>query len=111
MMQSFSLPGSIDMDEKQMEQQMEQWNLNSPPLYLWSRPDWTAKHKVIALEKGHILGTQRVITSDDNGPPSEPTFSSRDEERVSTPGEMELKSLNKKKLEPNLKSFKDRRII
>lgn len=34
---------------------MEQWNVKSPPLYLWSRPDWTDKHKLIAQENGHLF--------------------------------------------------------
>ncbi|MCI00239.1 enhanced downy mildew protein, partial [Trifolium medium] len=25
-----------------------------PPLYLWSRPDWADKHKLIAQEHGHL---------------------------------------------------------
>lgn len=37
-----------------LAQQMEQWNAETPPLYLWSRPDWTVKHKAIAREHGHI---------------------------------------------------------
>ncbi|XP_049348518.1 protein ENHANCED DOWNY MILDEW 2-like isoform X1 [Solanum verrucosum] len=47
---SFYLPGSINVHN----QQMEQWNIVSPPLYLWSRPDWTAKHKAVAMQHGHI---------------------------------------------------------
>ncbi|KAL8473920.1 hypothetical protein ACS0TY_029992 [Phlomoides rotata] len=47
---SFYLPGSVDVHE----QQIEQWNLDPPPLYLWSRPDWTPKHKQIAMEQGHL---------------------------------------------------------
>lgn len=41
------------------DQQMEQWNIDPPPLYLWSRPDWTAKHKAVALEHGHIIITEQ----------------------------------------------------
>ena len=33
---------------------MEQWNVRVPVLYLWSHPDWTAKHKAIAEEQGHL---------------------------------------------------------
>lgn len=33
--------------------QLEQHNSLAPPLYLWSRPDWTAKHKAIAETRGH----------------------------------------------------------
>ncbi|BBH02073.1 hypothetical protein Prudu_012530 [Prunus dulcis] len=47
---SFYLPGSVDQNDKQMEQ----WNVRPPPLYLWSRPDWSAENKAIARELGHI---------------------------------------------------------
>ncbi|KAG9453169.1 hypothetical protein H6P81_006073 [Aristolochia fimbriata] len=46
---SFYLPGSIDGYDKQMEQ----WNDKPPLLYLWSRPDWSAKHRNIAMQWGH----------------------------------------------------------
>ncbi|PUZ51084.1 hypothetical protein GQ55_6G145200 [Panicum hallii var. hallii] len=46
---SFYLPGSLDVTDKQMDQ----WNVSPPPLYLWSRPDWTQKHRRIAEEHGH----------------------------------------------------------
>lgn len=46
---SFYLPGSVDQNNKQMDD----WNVSAPPLYLWSRPDWTANHKVIAQQHGH----------------------------------------------------------
>eukprot|EP00250_Pteridium_aquilinum_P006808 c16649_g1_i1 orf=128-4696(+) len=48
--QSFYLPGSVDVDEKPLND----WNVVAPPLYIWSRPDWTPKHKNVALSKGHI---------------------------------------------------------
>ncbi|KAI3457754.1 hypothetical protein Pfo_014417 [Paulownia fortunei] len=51
---SFYLPGSVDV----RDEQMEQWNLEPPPLYLWSRPDWTTKHKVVAVEHGHLIKDQ-----------------------------------------------------
>ncbi|KAF5478990.1 hypothetical protein F2P56_005506 [Juglans regia] len=47
---SFYLPGSVDENDRQMDQ----WNLITPPLSLWSRSDWTAKHKSIADKHGHI---------------------------------------------------------
>ncbi|XP_057473586.1 protein ENHANCED DOWNY MILDEW 2-like [Actinidia eriantha] len=47
---SFYLPGSVDVNDNQMED----WNVNPPPLYLWSRADWTAKHKAIAQRHGHL---------------------------------------------------------
>ncbi|KAL6499246.1 hypothetical protein OROHE_026156 [Orobanche hederae] len=53
---SFYLPGSVDV----RDQQMEQWNLDPPPLYLWSRPDWTTSHKLVAEEHGHLLKDQEV---------------------------------------------------
>ncbi|KAH7674162.1 Histone-lysine N-methyltransferase protein [Dioscorea alata] len=42
---SFYLPGSIDLED----QQLEQWNLKPPPLSLWSRSDWTVKHQEITI--------------------------------------------------------------
>ncbi|KAK9151455.1 hypothetical protein Syun_009764 [Stephania yunnanensis] len=47
---SFYLPGSIDVNDNQMEQ----WNVKPPRLYLWSRPNWTAEHRAIASEHGHL---------------------------------------------------------
>lgn len=38
---------------------MEQWNLKPPGLYLWSRPDWTMKHKAIARKHGHASAGQQ----------------------------------------------------
>lgn len=52
--QSFYLPGSVDVHDKQLED----WNLKPPPLYLWSRIDWTARHTAIAQEHGHICKEQ-----------------------------------------------------
>ncbi|KAL2944938.1 Protein ENHANCED DOWNY MILDEW 2 [Bienertia sinuspersici] len=52
---SFYLPGSVDTNDKQMED----WNVVAPNLYLWSRPDWTSKHKEIAKKHHHLLGEQR----------------------------------------------------
>lgn len=48
--QSFYLPGSVDENDKQMDQ----WNMRTPPLSLWSRRDFTAKHKDIAQKHGHL---------------------------------------------------------
>uniref|UniRef100_J3MU72 Zinc finger PHD-type domain-containing protein n=1 Tax=Oryza brachyantha TaxID=4533 RepID=J3MU72_ORYBR len=47
---AFYLPGSLDADNKIMEQ----WNLSPPPLSLWSRSDWARKHKEIAKTMGHL---------------------------------------------------------
>lgn len=33
---------------------MEQWNVTAPPLYLWSRPDWTVRHKAISKKHDHL---------------------------------------------------------
>jgi hypothetical protein len=49
-MQSFYLPGSLDADNKVMEQ----WNVSPPPLSLWSRSDWAERHSEIAKSMGHI---------------------------------------------------------
>ncbi|KAK0589735.1 hypothetical protein LWI29_017894 [Acer saccharum] len=43
---SFYLPGSVDIHDNQIEQ----WNVKPPPLSLWSRSDWTDRHKDIAQE-------------------------------------------------------------
>ncbi|XP_021638024.2 protein ENHANCED DOWNY MILDEW 2 isoform X2 [Hevea brasiliensis] len=48
---SFYLPGSVDENDKQMEQ----WNVTAPLLYLWSRPDWSVKHKAIAQKHDHLF--------------------------------------------------------
>ncbi|KMS99095.1 hypothetical protein BVRB_3g066930 [Beta vulgaris subsp. vulgaris] len=48
--ESFYLPGSCGTDEKQLSQ----WNKITPPLYLWSRPDWTRKHREIANSCGQL---------------------------------------------------------
>ncbi|CAA2998858.1 ENHANCED DOWNY MILDEW 2 [Olea europaea subsp. europaea] len=52
---SFYLPGSVDVNDKQMED----WNVNAPPLYLWSHPGWTPKHKDIAHRHGHLFKDQK----------------------------------------------------
>jgi len=49
--QAFYLPGSVDHNEKTVEG----WNASAPPLYLWSRPDWTKKHMRIAEEHSHTI--------------------------------------------------------
>ncbi|XVE72493.1 hypothetical protein DITRI_Ditri11bG0043500 [Diplodiscus trichospermus] len=54
---SFYLPGSVDVNDKQLEQ----WNVKAPPLYLWSRNDWTARHKAIAQERGHLYNRLEVM--------------------------------------------------
>ncbi|KAK8468512.1 hypothetical protein PHAVU_006G049800 [Phaseolus vulgaris] len=53
---SFYLPGSVDANDRQIEQ----WNVKPPPLFLWSRPDWTSKHKAIAQERGHLIIQREV---------------------------------------------------
>nr|GMD56112.1 protein ENHANCED DOWNY MILDEW 2 isoform X1 [Ipomoea batatas] len=47
---AFYLPGSVDVNDKTLDD----WNVSTPPLYLWSRPDWTPKHKEIAKIAGHL---------------------------------------------------------
>ncbi|XP_050369243.1 protein ENHANCED DOWNY MILDEW 2 [Argentina anserina] len=46
---SFYLPGSVDENDKQMDQ----WNATAPPLYLWSHPDWSETHRAIARKASH----------------------------------------------------------
>ncbi|XP_056158465.1 protein ENHANCED DOWNY MILDEW 2-like isoform X2 [Syzygium oleosum] len=59
---SFYLPGSIDVHNKRLED----WNLTSPPLYLWSRRDWTSKHKTIGVERGHISKQEYIRHEETN---------------------------------------------
>ncbi|PIA65279.1 hypothetical protein AQUCO_00100630v1 [Aquilegia coerulea] len=54
---SFYLPGSVDVNDNQMEQ----WNNKPPPLYLWSRSDWTVRHKATALKRGHLCKEQEGL--------------------------------------------------
>ncbi|KAL9441710.1 hypothetical protein AB3S75_020248 [Citrus x aurantiifolia] len=51
---SFYLPGSVDENDKQMDQ----WNMTAPPLYLWSHHDCAAHHKALAEKHGHISRPQ-----------------------------------------------------
>ncbi|RDX92857.1 Protein ENHANCED DOWNY MILDEW 2, partial [Mucuna pruriens] len=46
---SFYLPGSVDVNDRQMDER----NVRPPLLSLWSHPDWTTKHKLISKEHGH----------------------------------------------------------
>ncbi|XP_048134877.1 protein ENHANCED DOWNY MILDEW 2-like [Rhodamnia argentea] len=59
---SFYLPGSVDVKDKQIEQ----WNNKPPLLYLWSRRDWTAKHRTIAQKHGHLPTKSRKPQSSDD---------------------------------------------
>ncbi|XP_077221708.1 protein ENHANCED DOWNY MILDEW 2-like [Tasmannia lanceolata] len=59
---SFYLPGSVDVDDKQIEQ----WNNKPPFLYLWSRSDWTSRHKAIAIQRGHMSEVQEESGYDAN---------------------------------------------
>ncbi|KAG2678170.1 hypothetical protein I3760_12G131600 [Carya illinoinensis] len=61
---SFYLPGSVDDNEKQMDQ----WNVRTPPLSLWSRHDWSAKHKIIAEKHGHLSKQQEELDIEKNHP-------------------------------------------
>ncbi|KAG4923840.1 hypothetical protein JHK87_049380 [Glycine soja] len=54
---SFYLPGSVDANDRQIDQ----WNVKPPPLYLWSRPDWTDKHKAIARKHGHFISQRGLL--------------------------------------------------
>ncbi|KAJ8437362.1 hypothetical protein Cgig2_023467 [Carnegiea gigantea] len=47
---SFYLPGSVDVNGKQIDD----WNKALPVLYLWSRADWTARHKAMAEKVGQL---------------------------------------------------------
>ncbi|KAG5551023.1 hypothetical protein RHGRI_009452 [Rhododendron griersonianum] len=56
---SFYLPGSVDVNDNQLDD----WNLTTSLLNLWSRPDWTAKHKAIAQRHGHLSRLQERTNS------------------------------------------------
>ncbi|GJX45002.1 hypothetical protein Tco_0261678 [Tanacetum coccineum] len=56
---SFYIPGSVDIQD----QPIEDWNNIPPPLSLWSRPDWTTKHKAIAKEHGHVKQKRERVVS------------------------------------------------
>ncbi|CAM0912251.1 unnamed protein product [Alopecurus aequalis] len=60
---SFYLPGSLDADNKQMEQ----WNLSPPPLSLWSRSDYAQKHNEIAKSKGHLFSRKPCYNDSQKG--------------------------------------------
>ncbi|WVZ64093.1 hypothetical protein U9M48_013662 [Paspalum notatum var. saurae] len=65
---AFYLPGSVDLNDKTVEG----WNASAPPLYLWSHPDWTKKHKKLAEEHSHscrgniACHVEETILSDDH---------------------------------------------
>ncbi|KAK2977012.1 hypothetical protein RJ640_013630, partial [Escallonia rubra] len=59
---SFYLPGSVDVHD----QQLDQWNMNPPPLYLWSHPVWTGRHKAIAQESGHFNKVPKNVHTETN---------------------------------------------
>ncbi|TVU11145.1 hypothetical protein EJB05_44712 [Eragrostis curvula] len=46
---AFYLPGSVDHSDKTVDG----WNASAPPLYLWSHPNWTMKHKKVAEDNNH----------------------------------------------------------
>ncbi|KAK3014521.1 hypothetical protein RJ639_010071 [Escallonia herrerae] len=58
----FYFPGSVDVNGEQIDQ----WNVCATPLYLWSRPDWTDKHKAIAQEHGHLSRVREETHALDN---------------------------------------------
>ncbi|XP_027940747.1 protein ENHANCED DOWNY MILDEW 2-like isoform X2 [Vigna unguiculata] len=55
-----NLPGSVDANDRQTDQR----NVRPPVLSLWSRSDWTTKHKVIAQQNAHELSTTEKLKSD-----------------------------------------------
>ncbi|XP_042010882.1 protein ENHANCED DOWNY MILDEW 2-like [Salvia splendens] len=59
---SFYLPGSVDVNNKQIED----WNISAPVLYLWSSRAWTNKHKAIAESHSHHSGALKNCRLDTN---------------------------------------------
>ncbi|CAN6472132.1 unnamed protein product [Victoria cruziana] len=70
---AFYLPGSVDVDDNVISQ----WNANPPVLYLWSRPDFTSRHKSIASRQGHI--SKSANQHSNNNEKSAPKFDIDDE--------------------------------
>lgn len=60
-LQSFYLPRSAVANGKQIED----WPVNTPPIYLWSRAEWTAWRIPIAREHGHVSKEQDDYLSGD----------------------------------------------
>ncbi|KAH9602498.1 hypothetical protein KSS87_020957, partial [Heliosperma pusillum] len=54
--ESFYLPGAFSAEDRQISQ----WNNVPPPLYLWSHPDWTRKHREIANRCGHSVSRDKL---------------------------------------------------
>ncbi|XP_028065711.1 protein ENHANCED DOWNY MILDEW 2-like isoform X3 [Camellia sinensis] len=73
---SFYLPGSVDINDNQLED----WNVSTPPLYLWSHPDWTAKHKAIAQRQGHLAREQKQSHLEVHDKPLVPDHPMKDHE-------------------------------
>ncbi|PKA66700.1 hypothetical protein AXF42_Ash003355 [Apostasia shenzhenica] len=109
---SFYLPGSIDVYDKQIEQ----WNLKPPVLYLWSRPDWTAKHNGIASSQGHTSKVRPTLLDYDlphdkrDVIPSDEISEEKPKIREATPGERETVPVKHKSLPNNLASMANRDI-
>ncbi|KAG8051851.1 hypothetical protein GUJ93_ZPchr0001g30743 [Zizania palustris] len=61
---AFYLPGSVDVNDKIVEG----WNASAPPLYLWSRPDWTKMHMEVAVEHNHTSIGSSFRVQEDNPP-------------------------------------------
>jgi len=57
---SFYLPGSVDMNNNQLDD----WNVTTSLLNLWSRQDWSAEHKAIAQRHGHLSRLQEQTHSE-----------------------------------------------
>ncbi|KAL8462414.1 hypothetical protein ACS0TY_032627 [Phlomoides rotata] len=77
---SFYLPGSVDVNDNQIED----WNKDPPPLFLWSRPDWTPKHRAIAEQHGHSSGTLKNYRPDNKSHNEKHSPNSAQESHVPT---------------------------
>ncbi|XP_076897610.1 protein ENHANCED DOWNY MILDEW 2-like [Bidens hawaiensis] len=115
---SFYLPGSADVNDKQMDQ----WNVTPPPLYLWSRPNWTTKHKSIAQKQGHIPLEQLPTESAENETKSDLTVGKVDKVTIEDSLSVEkdfkttykakkLKNKKRKKESPYVPEAKRKQII
>ncbi|XP_051128181.1 protein ENHANCED DOWNY MILDEW 2 [Andrographis paniculata] len=104
---SFYLPGSVDVNDKQIED----WNVSAPVLYLWSRPDWTPKHKAIAKRYGHFPGAEKKQSHNE----IQATNSSQECENLDTPmGEdlhLEKPEMNEQTVQPDTHRQKDKATV
>ncbi|KAK7371963.1 hypothetical protein VNO80_05330 [Phaseolus coccineus] len=56
---SIYVPGSVHVNDRQMDKR----NVRPPRLSLWSRSDWTTKHRVIAQDYDHVCSKHDTLAA------------------------------------------------